>query len=85
MNENGFAKTAILAVLTTTKTADADFKWMLGKVQIPYPNIFKLLCKSLGFILDFGDVKLLRCAAIWEADFSVKILTKLFEWENHSS
>lgn len=34
MNENGFAKTAILAVLTTIKTADADFKWMLGKVQI---------------------------------------------------
>lgn len=44
LNEKAFAKTAVLVALTATKTAEADFKRMLGRNL--EPNIFKLLRRA---------------------------------------
>lgn len=46
MNESSFAKPAILAVLTTTKSAEADIKKMLREVKTPLTKYFQAPVKA---------------------------------------
>lgn len=66
-----FAKTAILVLQTTIKTAEADIKRMLGKVQKPLTKYFQAAAGGTRFYsLSLEMLNYCALSAIWETDLS---------------